>query len=331
MNNFQKNDKVITTKNITLSDGNQTIIPKDTIGKIVNINNSKYDKSIEVAFDNKGTVNFNNAGSGIKKLNENKSMKLTQEQFKKYLENKVKKYLNEVLDLDKDNYKLIAAVITRGDKEPEFQKTKTYKYALYLSTKHKYKDFNSWLKDYNKGLIKIDEKLNESVKNPKVFRINFTVDGQHTSKLVKGDFIDDAIEKLKNFYKGKEVDILNYSFEQTTMNDLSKADIKESKVNEIIKSTTTMSPQNVVAVLQKINGKIWDKNGWISGKDIANNHWIEFKDQLFNWLKANIKKSEITKEVVKQLEADNYHTLLKGMKELGYIKQEIYEHIKKNK
>lgn len=110
----------------------------------------------------------------------------------------------------------------------------------------------------------------------------------------------------------------------TQLISLSYSKLKNKKLEEDYKSNKPVDEDKISRILQSIDNKVWNKLGFDSGNDVQEN-WDKYKSTLFNWLKANVHKYQITRPVALKLESENYHSLLKALKELGYIKQGVYE------
>ena len=67
--------------------------------------------------------------------------------------------------------------------------------------------------------------------------------------------------------------------------------------------------------LQTINGRIWRKHNWTHRGDVDNN-WSTFIEEVKAGLKsAGIRK--VTPEVMRELEDDNFHALMKALIDIG--------------
>ena len=100
--------------------------------------------------------------------------------------------------------------------------------------------------------------LIENAKEKKLFYIEFDLDGKHEKKYVAGNFIHDAIEKLENHYKGHEVKIKRYGFDQDTY-DLGDADIKEDNVSGAVAGFN--GPMSAFKPATKSKFKEWGEVG----------------------------------------------------------------------
>jgi hypothetical protein len=104
---------------------------------------------------------------------------------------------------------------------------------------------------------------------------------------------------------------------------LSPTKIKESNLPRNIKELRgSLAAKKYVDVLERIDDQVWDYNKWGDGGEVRKN-WEKYKQDLQTALRAKgiVRTSTLmnSKEITDGLEDKNFHALLKGLTELGYL------------